>query len=169
MGTEESCGRGRPQRTHEAGKRAQLTASMGLRSTRATARQLEVSEGGTSNVSEPESLRKTHLTCSGRSRFCAALPTVYSSRAAVSTPTPRPDHIAKSNRLAIPCAGSPSAANPPVISRLWPDPTHPPASSHRESAQCDKRYVLPHAPPYRLHRSQRPTSNPIWFRIHFVV
>jgi len=35
---------------------------MGLRSTRATARQLEVSDGGTSNVSEPESLRKTHLT-----------------------------------------------------------------------------------------------------------
>jgi len=37
-------------------------ASMGLRRTRATARQLEVSDGGTSNVSEPESLRKTHLT-----------------------------------------------------------------------------------------------------------
>ena len=35
---------------------------MGLRSTRATARQREVSDGGTSNVSEPESLRKTHLT-----------------------------------------------------------------------------------------------------------
>ena len=62
MGTEESCGRGEPQRTQGAGKRAQLTASMGLRSTRATARQREVSEGGTSNVSEPESLRKTHLT-----------------------------------------------------------------------------------------------------------
>ena len=44
------------------GKRAQLTASTGLRRTRATARQREVSEVGTSNVSEPESLRKTHLT-----------------------------------------------------------------------------------------------------------
>jgi hypothetical protein len=44
---------------------AQPNASMGLRSTRATARQREVSEGGTSNVSEPESLRKTHLA-SGR-------------------------------------------------------------------------------------------------------
>ena len=41
----------------------QPTASRGLRSTRATARHLEISDGGTSNVSEPESLRKTHLTC----------------------------------------------------------------------------------------------------------
>ncbi len=40
----------------------QPTASRGLRSTRATARHLEISDGGTSNVSEPESLRKTHLT-----------------------------------------------------------------------------------------------------------
>ena len=46
---------------HEAGKRVQLTASMGLRSTRDTARHLEISDGGTSSVSERESLRKTHL------------------------------------------------------------------------------------------------------------
>src|SRR5208282_1189031 len=39
--------------------------SRGLRSTRATARHLEISDGGTSNVSEPESLRKTHLTRGG--------------------------------------------------------------------------------------------------------
>ena len=62
IGTEEICGRGEPQRVQKAGRRAQLKASMGLRSTRATARQREVSDGGTSNVSEPESLRKTHLT-----------------------------------------------------------------------------------------------------------
>src|ERR1039458_2872605 len=59
IGTEESCGRGEPQRVQNAGRRAQPKASMGLRSTRATARQREVSDGGTSNVSEPESLRKT--------------------------------------------------------------------------------------------------------------
>src|ERR1035438_263144 len=62
IGTEESRGRGEPQRAQKAGRRAQPNASMGLRSTRATARQREVSDGGTSNVSEPESLRKTHLT-----------------------------------------------------------------------------------------------------------
>ncbi len=81
MGTEERCGRGEPQRTHEAGKRAQLKASMGLRSTRATARQREVSEGGRSKVSEPESLRKTHLA-SGRLGRSAR-------RHAVSIPVPR--------------------------------------------------------------------------------
>ena len=62
IGAEESCGRGEPQRAQEAGKRAQPKASMGLRSTRATARQREVSDGGTSNVSEQESLLKTHLS-----------------------------------------------------------------------------------------------------------
>jgi len=61
IGTEESRGRGEPHSEHEAGRRAQLTASTGLRSTRATARHRVVSDGGTSNVSEPESLRKTHL------------------------------------------------------------------------------------------------------------
>jgi hypothetical protein len=65
IGTEERCGRGEPQRVQKPGRRAQPRASMGLRSTRATARQREVSDGGTSNVSEPESLRKTHLI-SGR-------------------------------------------------------------------------------------------------------
>ena len=62
IGTVESRGRGEPQRVQEAGRRAQLKASMGLRSTRATARQREISDGGTSNVSEPVSQRKTHLT-----------------------------------------------------------------------------------------------------------
>ena len=60
---------------------AQLKASTGLRSTRETARQREVSEVGTSNVSEPESLRKTHLTSRPhpeRSCLHAALATVYS-------------------------------------------------------------------------------------------
>ena len=70
MGTEERCGRGEPQRAQEAGSRAQPIAFMGLRSTRATARQREVSDGGTSNVSEPESLRKTHLTLGRRWRIC---------------------------------------------------------------------------------------------------
>jgi hypothetical protein len=65
MGTEERCGRGEPHKAQEAGRRAQPKASMGLRSTRATARQREVSDGGTSNVSEPESLRKTCLLCVG--------------------------------------------------------------------------------------------------------
>ncbi len=58
---------------------------MGLRSTRATARQRVVSDGGTSNVSEPESLRKTHLTLGPRGLLsglsgcvrAAALRTVY--------------------------------------------------------------------------------------------
>ena len=62
IGAEERRGRGEPQSLQEEGKRAQLTASMGLRRTRATAHQAEVSDCGTSNVSEPESLRKTHLT-----------------------------------------------------------------------------------------------------------
>ena len=61
IGMEESCGRGEPQSEQEAGRRAQPTASTGLRSTRTTARHLVVSDGGTSNVMEPESLRKTHL------------------------------------------------------------------------------------------------------------
>jgi hypothetical protein len=77
IGTEESCGRGEPQRVQNAGRRAQPKASMGLRSTRATARQREVSDGGTSNVSEPESLRKTHLTWGWRYRVRAALAIVY--------------------------------------------------------------------------------------------
>jgi hypothetical protein len=35
---------------------------MGLRNTRTTARQREVSEGGRSNARKPELLLKTHLT-----------------------------------------------------------------------------------------------------------
>jgi hypothetical protein len=70
MGTEVRCGRGEPHKAQEAGRRAQPSASMGLRSTRATARQREVSDGGTSNVSEPESLRKTCLLCVDATR-CA--------------------------------------------------------------------------------------------------
>jgi hypothetical protein len=58
--------------------RAQLNESMGLRSTRTTARQREVPEAGTSNVSVPESLRKTHLTCGRSGSTPTALPTVYS-------------------------------------------------------------------------------------------
>ena len=50
----------------------QLIASMGLRSTRATARHREDPDGVTSNVSEPESLRKTHLTPSQASTVNAA-------------------------------------------------------------------------------------------------
>ena len=48
--------------------RAQLKESMGLRSTRTTARQREVPEAGTSHVSVPESLRKTHLTVAGQAQ-----------------------------------------------------------------------------------------------------
>ena len=65
--------------------RAQLNESMGLRSTRTTARQREVPEAGTSNVSEPEALRKTHLTCGRPGSTPAALPSVYSGQAADST------------------------------------------------------------------------------------
>jgi len=48
--------------------RAQLKESKGLRSTRTTARHREVPEDGTSNVSVPESLRKTHLTVAGQTQ-----------------------------------------------------------------------------------------------------
>jgi len=81
MGTEERCGSGEPQRAQEEGKRAQLKASMGLRNTRTTARQREVSEIGTSLVSELESLLKTHLTLGRQSSSAAALRKVYSQRA----------------------------------------------------------------------------------------
>src|SRR5271166_3177635 len=81
MGTEERCGRGEPQREHEDGKRAQLKASMGLRNTRTTARQREVSEVGTSHVSELESLLKTHLTFGWQASTPDALPPVYAQRA----------------------------------------------------------------------------------------
>ena len=61
----------------EEGRRAQLKESMGLRSTRTTARQREIPEAGTSIVSEPLSLWKTHLTCGRPGSTPAALPTVY--------------------------------------------------------------------------------------------
>jgi hypothetical protein len=77
IGAEESCGRGEPQREHRSGRRAQLRASRGLRSTRATARQREISDGGTSRLSEPESRLKTHLTWGGLRRTRAALRKVY--------------------------------------------------------------------------------------------
>src|SRR5215472_8639214 len=62
IGTVEMCGRGKPQRVQQAGSNAQLAASTGLRSTRATARHAEVPEGGTSSVSAFGSLLKTHLS-----------------------------------------------------------------------------------------------------------
>jgi hypothetical protein len=49
---------------------AQLKASIGLRSTRATARQRDVSESGPSIVSEPWFLRKTHLTLGPTDKPC---------------------------------------------------------------------------------------------------
>ena len=64
---------------------AQPRASRGLRSTRATARHRLTSDGGTSNVSDLESLRKTHLTLGRRVERCAALRTVYPERALEST------------------------------------------------------------------------------------
>lgn len=64
---------------------AQPSASRGLRSTRATARHRLTSDGGTSNVSDLESLRKTHLTLGKRVEQCATLRTVYAERAGEST------------------------------------------------------------------------------------
>lgn len=61
IGAEESCGRGEPQRAQGDGRIAQLKLSMGLRSTRTTARHRVVSDGGTSVVRKPVSLWKTHL------------------------------------------------------------------------------------------------------------
>ncbi len=61
IGTEEKRGRGDPQRVQNEGRRVQLAASTGLRSTRAMARQRVISDGGRSIVSEPKSLLKTHL------------------------------------------------------------------------------------------------------------
>src|SRR6185312_15209284 len=62
IGAEERCGRGVPQRVQGEGSSAQDSTSMGLRNTRTTARQREVSEGGRSNARKPELLLKTHLT-----------------------------------------------------------------------------------------------------------
>lgn len=65
IGTEESSGKGEPQRAQEEGRRAQLKLSIGLRSTRTTARQRVVCANGTSVVRMAVSLEKTHLA-SGR-------------------------------------------------------------------------------------------------------
>jgi len=62
MGTKERRASGEPQREQEVGKIVQATASRGLRSTRDTARHLEISDSGTSIACERESLLKTHLT-----------------------------------------------------------------------------------------------------------
>ena len=61
IGTEESRGRSEPHREQEAGSSVQLKLSKGLRSTRTTARQLVVADGGTWFAVMTESLRKTHL------------------------------------------------------------------------------------------------------------
>ena len=62
IGTEESRGRGEPQRAQEAGSRAQLKLSIGLRSTRTTARHRVVCDGGTSVMRMAVSLgRRTSL------------------------------------------------------------------------------------------------------------
>src|SRR5579862_2924740 len=76
IGTEESRARGEAQRTQEAGKRMQLAASMGLRRTRTTARQRDISDGGTSCVSVEWSLWKTHLALAkgNRPRTIASSP-----------------------------------------------------------------------------------------------
>lgn len=73
IGTVESRGRGEPQRVQKAGRSAQPNESMGLRSTRATARHREVSDGGTASVNELESLRKTHLTWRRRNQNLSRL------------------------------------------------------------------------------------------------
>jgi hypothetical protein len=79
IGTEESRGRGQPQREQEAGRRAQLKLSMGLRSTRTTARHRVVSDGGTSVIRTPESLWKTHLA-SGRRQMLPVAPSIAHSK-----------------------------------------------------------------------------------------
>ena len=74
IGTESRRGRGWPQRLQEAGRSTETAASTGLRSTRATARHAEVAKGGTSLVSEPKSLRKTHLFRRSRRSYLICLP-----------------------------------------------------------------------------------------------
>ena len=77
IGTEDSRGKGEPQRAQEEGNKAQPRASSGLRSTRATARQREMPGGETAIVSEPESWLKTHLTHGQRRSVHAASRPVY--------------------------------------------------------------------------------------------
>lgn len=66
IGARESRGRSEPQREQEVGKRVQLKLSRGLRSTRTTARQRVVCDGGTSLTALRESLWKTHLAVAQR-------------------------------------------------------------------------------------------------------
>jgi hypothetical protein len=68
MGAASKRGKGVPQSAQEVGSRTHPSASRGLRSTRATARQRAEDDGGSSTDSEPESLRKTHLTWSAPKR-----------------------------------------------------------------------------------------------------
>lgn len=81
IGTEERRGSGKPQRAQEAGRRAQPRASAGLRRTRTTARQREVSDGGISNARLRALLRKTHLK-SRRRLKSGDLRAVYAARIA---------------------------------------------------------------------------------------
>jgi len=73
IGADERSGRGEPQRAQTEGSKTQPTASMGLRSTRATARQAEVPDGGTLSISALGSLLKTHLS-QGRWRPASSVP-----------------------------------------------------------------------------------------------
>jgi len=77
IGTEESSGKGEPQRAQEEGRRAQLKLSIGLRSTRTTARQRVVCANGTSAVRIAVSLEKTHLASGQKPNRCSPMRQVY--------------------------------------------------------------------------------------------
>jgi len=77
IGTEESSGKGEPQRAQEEGSRAQLKLSIGLRSTRTTARQRVVCANGTSAVRMAVSLEKTHLASGQKPNRCSPMRQVY--------------------------------------------------------------------------------------------
>jgi len=77
IGTEESSGKGEPQRAQEVGRRAQLKLSIGLRSTRTTARQRVVCANGTSAVRMAVSLEKTHLASGQKPNRCSPMRQVY--------------------------------------------------------------------------------------------
>jgi hypothetical protein len=71
IGAGERRGKGQPQRAQSSGRRAQLKMSAGLRRTRTTARQREVSGGGTSFANKQEFWWKTHLTSCGGARYAS--------------------------------------------------------------------------------------------------
>jgi hypothetical protein len=73
IGTEESSGNGEPQRAQDEGRRAQLKLSIGLRSTRTTARQRAVCSSGTSVVRMAESMWKTHLASGQKPNRCSPM------------------------------------------------------------------------------------------------